>query len=212
MAKYTYLNAETFESFITELFKDETSERSAEIFDDMIREYVNYVVEQCVNDMDKYVHQTDHRIIGNFNNISRDWNNGDKCHTDIEPWGTFDEIVAGMDNGTLSNEDAAKVQEWMFAWFIDTFGTFGLTYKYSEWLGELEYEFEMADLDEFSDEIIGLSKTDAVEKLDTIVEGLEFIENSTDEDGNKNEVYFSTMWRITIAFDANDKVLSFKYE
>lgn len=121
--------------------------------EEYIEEFAAENARRFVSDMRKYVHQNDTEIVGNFNNIRNDWDyikesflvakDENSEAVEIKPFGKFDDMVKGMDDGTLTDEQIWMVQQWCEEWFFETFGTWGLKYNFQNFICELEYEEEM---------------------------------------------------------------------
>ena len=122
--------------------------------EDLIDEMAYNVAEQTVEDMHIYVHRDDTHINGKFNNIRNDWDyikqsfwvakDENSKAVEIKPFGRFDDMVKGMDEGTLTDEQVEIVQTWCEGWFFETFGTYNLKYNFQTVIGEIEYEEECA--------------------------------------------------------------------
>lgn len=96
-------------------------------------ELVPSKVAQINKEMGEYLHQSDHSIVGNFGNISRDYD------------GDFKKSLALLDAGEDSDE-ANKFRDYCTQWFLDSIGLFGLAYDFEDLLGEVidRYEIENA--------------------------------------------------------------------
>lgn len=107
-------------------------------------EYAHYAAVDAVESMREYVHFKDTKMDGNFANIREDWDYyPDFVRSNVKPFGTFDDMLKGMDNDTFTDEQVAKVQEWCLDWYFTAFGTFGLTYNFQSLIGDLKYEEEL---------------------------------------------------------------------
>lgn len=100
-----------------------------ESYTDARAEHTSHMI---VYDMRKYAHQKDTKIIGNFNDIRRDF---EYVHSGIK----FDEVVKKLDAGEMADEELADFQSWCFDWFWDTFGTYNLGYNFGSYLGDFVY-------------------------------------------------------------------------
>ena len=96
------------------------------------------VTNETMNSMMKYVHQKDTSILGNFNNIKRDYEeeHGGK---------SFSEVVSMIDNGEV-NDTTNDFRIWSCSWFWDTFGTYNMCYNFSNYLCDI-----IDDLDQEED-------------------------------------------------------------
>lgn len=124
-------------------------------WEEYIEEFAHENASRFVDDMRKYVHQDDTSITGNFNDIQGDWdytkesfwvvkNDSDKA-VEIKPFGSFADMVKGMHEDALTDEQVEIVQTWCEGWFFETFGTFGLKYNFQSFISELEYEREQEE-------------------------------------------------------------------
>lgn len=132
-----FLNRDNvYETFLN-LFKEQTENFGYDFYtyQSEIEDYTFWQTESTINDMKKYCHKKDTKMIGNLCNIREDWEvTKEFVESNIIPWGNFDDIVISIDNDTISDEDLAKFQEWAFDWFFTAFGTFGLKYNFGDWL------------------------------------------------------------------------------
>lgn len=150
--KNEFINFDSLHKSVKAILTDSLNEDDACKYEDLIDEQSFIIAQDTVESMRKCVHQRDPRIVGNFNNIRSDWD----CHKDsywvaksendeaieVKPFGRFDDMVKGMAEGTLSEEQVQIVQTWCEEWFFDTFGTWGMRYNFQTLIGELEYEDE----------------------------------------------------------------------
>ena len=128
----TFLNYDKLYAALEEVFTEALENmEDGESYDWMIEGYCEYHTQRIMDDMKEYIHKKDTSMIGNFANIRTDW---EYCKefvkSNVEPWGRFDDIVASVDNGTITDEDLAKLQEWCLDWFFTAFGTWGLKYNF----------------------------------------------------------------------------------
>lgn len=149
MEEKNFLNIDRLRDEILELYKGVRDE----FMDDSNREYLlntisdEYLEESAWEraiefnrDMGKYLNMKDHKIDGNFNNIDYDYPH----HTNGE-FGYDEPLVNAMIERLNSGEQSKQAdadRDWLVDWFWETFGTFGLTYNFSEYISELLYEFD----------------------------------------------------------------------
>ena len=146
---YTLLNLDKHFAALNEELQDEAKNYYAELGEDYCKqtaeERAEYLADNHVEAMQSYGHQSDTRQVGNWSNIRQDWNNN-YGHSTIEPWGDYDEMVKSMDDETISDEDKAKVQQWVEDWYWEAYGTRWLRYNFATELSEevacQEYERE----------------------------------------------------------------------
>ena len=131
------------EQTLLDLYKNCLDDENAQKYESIIEEYANINAQTIVDDMNRYVHQKDTKIIGNFCNIREDWEvTPDFIGSDVKPWGKFSDVVKSIDNGTISEEDLKKFQQWAKDWFFRAFGTWGLCYNFQTLISEMEWEEE----------------------------------------------------------------------
>lgn len=131
-----FLNYNKVYAFLVDVF---TEARNAcydlhDDYEELIEDEARRNAEKIIFDMNRYIHIPDKTIYGNFNKIDRDWNSN---HNE-----NFDDMVKSVDDNTISDKQLAEVQEWCFDWFIDTFGTYGLKYKFTNTICEFEADYE----------------------------------------------------------------------
>lgn len=138
-----FINFEDMEQTLLDLYKNCLDDENAQKYESTIEEYANINAQTIVDDMNRYVHQKDTKIIGNFCNIREDWEvTPDFIGSDVKPWGKFSDVVKSIDNGTISEEDLKKFQQWAKDWFFRAFGTWGLCYNFQTLISEMEWEEE----------------------------------------------------------------------
>lgn len=108
--------------------------------------YAEITTKETLESMKRYVHQKSTRMEGNFANIRQDWDDiPDFVASEVKPWGKFDDVIKSIDDGTISDEDLEKFQEWALDWFFTAFGTYNLKYNFATMISELEYERELEE-------------------------------------------------------------------
>lgn len=138
-----FINFEDMEQTLLDLYKNCLDDENAQKYESTIEEYANINAQTIVDDMNRYVHQKDTKIIGNFCNIREDWEvTPDFIGSNVKPWGKFSDVVKSIDNGTISEEDLKKFQQWAKDWFFRAFGTWGLCYNFQTLISEMEWEEE----------------------------------------------------------------------
>ena len=149
MEEKNFLNIDRLRNEILELYKGVRDE----FMNDSNREYLldtisdEYLEESAWEraiefnrDMGKYLNMKVHKIDGNFNNIDYDYPH----HINGE-FGYDEPLVNAMIERLNSGEQSKQAdadRDWLVDWFWETFGTFGLTYNFSEYISELLYEFD----------------------------------------------------------------------
>lgn len=102
---------------------------------------------QANRDMKEYLHFSDHNIVGNFANIKWDYPahiTGTRWSADYngdDYYDLFPQMVDRLDSAEDS-EQADEDREYLAEWFFDVFGTFGIKYNFSNYIGEIAYMLE----------------------------------------------------------------------
>jgi len=112
-----------------------------EEYEDLIEDEAFRLSNNFCRDMRTYCQMIDTHIAGNFCDIRNDWNHCPEfIPSDVKPWGRFDDVVSSIVNGTISDEDLAKFQQWAEDWFFTAFGTYGIAYNFQNLVAAVEYE------------------------------------------------------------------------
>lgn len=118
----------------------------SEFDDDRLSEEAIELAFQINTDMERYLHNKEHAILGNFNNIDYDYPkhiNGEFEYDDD----LVKDLIKRLDNRDMS-EQTKSDRLWLNEWFFDTFGTFGIRYNFRETMSaaieEHQYEMETA--------------------------------------------------------------------
>lgn len=134
MEEKKYINIDNMATRLCQILKDaresmvddENKDFIMENFsDEYLEDYSNVMAWKFNSDMKKYLHNPDHRICGNFNNIDYDY-----------PYHIYGEVtydtplvnamVARLDAGEDS-EQANEDRDFLVDWFFETFGTWGIS-------------------------------------------------------------------------------------
>ena len=151
-----YIGVYNFAKTIENLYRE-----CLENFDDAdeLREYIADVCEKNIQslaweftletnrEMKKYLHRDSQHMDGNFANLYEDypkhitgvWWASDYDGDDY--YDLYPQMVARLDaaeDSEQANEDRAYLEEWYFK----AFGTFGITYNFSNDLAEIAYNLE----------------------------------------------------------------------
>ena len=105
--------------------------------DDYMDEYVDSIVDNTIKSFDKYVHQNDTSMVGNFADIKFDYEYEHKGKK-------FRDIIEMIDSGE-KNSDTEEFKEWTIGWYFDAFGTYNLKYKWLGFLEEVAYDEDEED-------------------------------------------------------------------
>lgn len=149
MEEKNFLNFDRLFNELVELYKgvrdefmnDSNSDYLLDmVSDDFIEETAMEKAIEFNRDMGKYLNMKDHKIDGNFSNIDYDYPHHINGEFEYDSQ-LVDAMIARLNSGEKS-EQADADRDWLVDWFWETFGTFGLTYNFSEYISELLYEFE----------------------------------------------------------------------
>lgn len=138
-----YINVDSMIEEIVEILKGElesirNDENSSiidtEFHEKYIEEYAFELAIEYNDDIKKYLHYKDHRIDSNFKNIDYDYNyhiNGEvEFNTPL-----LKEMIERLDNNEQS-ERAQSDRNFLTDWFLETFGTFAISYNFGELVSE----------------------------------------------------------------------------
>jgi hypothetical protein len=144
-----YINCELMQKELEEILNEELNSYSEDYpyLRDLVNveEYAEYLVLSFNSDMGKYLNSSEHHISGNFNNIDYDYPDfleGDGPHYNKK---LVDDMVNRLNNNDDS-ELSRKDRDFLVDWFFETFGTFGITYKFNDYLGEIIYANEEEEI------------------------------------------------------------------
>lgn len=144
-----YINIEKVKEVIHELYLNavdgyEDFEKDY-IFDNYNLEDMAYEMAWSINDdMNKYLHQKDHKMYGNFNNIDYDYVHFRTGEFNYD-YDMVNEMIARLDNQEDS-EQANADRDFLSDWIFDTIGTFGIEYNFTSAINdELYVVFEMEE-------------------------------------------------------------------
>lgn len=138
-----YVNVEAFRTAIEGVIDDTTKswdyaveyvQSMKDAAEDYRDEYVDGIVEDTIVSFDKYVHKSDTSLWGNFADIQMDY---DREH----PGKAFRKVIAMIDAGE-ENADTVEFRDWAVDWYFTAFGTYNLSYKWTEFMEEITYDYE----------------------------------------------------------------------
>lgn len=140
-----YMNMDSLKSTIREIYDAQIESYKDEPYfectmyadEDIVEDEVNRMAERLNADMKKYLHQSDHRIEGNFNNVERDYIYNDKRGS----YADFRDMIRRLDEG-VDDERTNEDRDWLTSWFWSTFGTWAIGYNLSTNIGEELYVAE----------------------------------------------------------------------
>ena len=146
MEEKKYINIDNMATRLCQILKDERESMVDDenkdfimenFSDEYLEDYSNVMAWKFNSDMKKYLHNPDHRICGNFNNIDYDY-----------PYHIYGEVtydtplvnamVARLDAGEDS-EQANEDRDFLVDWFFETFGTWGISYNFQSNISEFLY-------------------------------------------------------------------------
>lgn len=108
-----------------------------EYSDDYLEERAWEMVHGINRDMKKYLHSTDHKLMGNFNNIDYDYPL--HIHGEVQyDHPLVNAMIARLDAGEQS-EQAQADRNWLVEWFFETFGTWAISYNFESEISEALY-------------------------------------------------------------------------
>ena len=151
-----YIHVAQFEGIIFEMYKEEREQwRDAdnsdfldmEYDDETLREMAWYAAAETNESMMKYLHQDDHRIIGNFSNILDDYAfyRTGMYHYDrigiANDKKMLDAMIKRLDAG-VDSPRANDDRDYLSSWVFKAFGTFGFRYNFSNALADALYVYE----------------------------------------------------------------------
>ena len=137
-----FVNVSRFRQEIKEVLEEATEKwpegYMKDCADDYIDEYVEMIVEDAVRSFNKLVHRDDTSMSGNFKDIRYDW---DGFHREYPHGCSLSEVVEMIDAGE-DNEFTKEFKDWAVDWYFEAFGTYNLTYKWTEFMEEATYDEE----------------------------------------------------------------------
>lgn len=150
-----YIDVDAMHDALLEIFKEERDNYgddeyrellNSEFNDDRISEEAIELAFQINTDMKRYLHNKEHAILGNFNNIDYGYPkhiNGEFEYDDD----LVNDLIKRLDERDMS-EQTKSDRLWLNDWFFDTFGMFGIRYNFKETMSaaieEHQYEMETA--------------------------------------------------------------------
>lgn len=128
--------SELIEKSLNELFGNKIAEmdlKYVEVAEDAMEEYVPLIVESITKDMNKYMHQKDTSICGNFCDLR--FNYARECELNRKY--NYDELLEKLDTEVIADdfkEDYDIFMNWLAGWFFEAFGTYNLCYNFSNFI------------------------------------------------------------------------------
>ena len=151
-----YIHVEQFENIIFELYKEEReSYRDAdnsefldlEYDDETLHEFAWEAAHETNESMKKYLHQSDHRMPGNFCNILDDYAyyRTGMYHYDRASIADDKKMLAEMIERLDAGEDSPRAngdRDYLSSWVFQAFGTFGFKYNFGNAIADSLYYYE----------------------------------------------------------------------
>ena len=150
-----YIDVDAMHDTLFEMFKEERDNYgddsyrellNTEFDDDRLSEEAIELAFQINTDMKRYLHNKDHAIFGNFNNIDYDYPRHINGEFEYD-----DDLVKDLIKRLDERDTSARTKSdrlWLNDWFFDTFGSFGIRYNFNETMSaaieEHQYEMETA--------------------------------------------------------------------
>ena len=153
-----YIGVESFAKVIESLYREclenfddaeDLEEYIADIFEKDIQSMAWDFTLEANREMKKYLHLPDQHMNGNFANLYEDY---PKHRTGTfwvseydgpvaEYFNLYPKMVARLD-AAEDSEQADKDREYLEEWYFEAFGTFGITYNFSNDLADIAYSIE----------------------------------------------------------------------
>lgn len=149
MEEKLYLNVSRLQGELLTIYKEERDGwidewnrefLMCEFSDESLEELAMEKAHEFNEDMRKYLNMSDHKIVGNFNNIDYDYPahiNGVIGYNSS----LVNAMIARLNAGEQS-EQANADRDWLVDWFWETFGSWNLRYNFTDYIAERLYEFE----------------------------------------------------------------------
>ena len=129
---FSYIDKEAFFDEVVEILEAECEKYIQNGYNDdydyYINEYAQYFCDSMTNNLTNYIESGNYHMSGNFANIEMDYEHDHKGTS-------FQEVVQMIQNGE-NNELTTEFKQWTISWIWYAFGTFGLTYKFSNYIDE----------------------------------------------------------------------------
>ena len=109
--------------------------------DEFIEEYAATIADNFNEDMKHYLHQSDHKIMGNFGNIDYDY----PRHRLGVAYNTYnrkmvDDLTSRLDNN-CQDEQTKSDRHWLVDWFFERFGSYNVSYNFTAMINESIYQY-----------------------------------------------------------------------
>lgn len=149
MEEKLYLNVNRLQGELLAIYKEERDGwidewnrefLMCEFSDENLEELAVEKAHEFNDDMRKYLNMSDHKIVGNFNNIDYDY----PAHIN-GVIGYDSSLVNAMIvrlNAGEQSEQANADRDWLVDWFWETFGSWNIRYNFTDCIAERLYEFE----------------------------------------------------------------------
>lgn len=149
-----YIDIDAMHDTLFEMFKEERDNYGDDKYRDVIESEFDdeRLSEEAIElaflintDMKRYLHNKEHAIFGNINNIDYDYpqhiyGGSFSCDSNL-----VRDLIRRLDERDMSDRTKSD-RLWLNDWFFDTFGSFGIRYNFKETMSAAidEYEYETA--------------------------------------------------------------------
>lgn len=116
-----------------------------EYSDDSLNERASGMAYEFNRDMGKYLNASSHKIDGNFNNIDYDYPAFRTGNVEYD-FDMVNDMIARLNNQDMS-EQSVKDRDFLVDWFFETFGTFGISYNFTNEISDACYQYQQEKKD-----------------------------------------------------------------
>lgn len=113
--------------------------------DDLLNERASDMAYEFNRDMGEYLNASDHKIYGNFNNIDYDYPAFRTGNVEYD-FDMVKDMIARLNNQDMS-EQSVKDRDFLVDWFFETFGTFGISYNFTNEISDTCYQYQQEKKD-----------------------------------------------------------------
>lgn len=116
-----------------------------EYSDDSLNERASGMAYEFNRDMGKYLNASSHKIDRNFNNIDYDYPAFRTGNVEYD-FDMVNDMIARLNNQDMS-EQSVKDRDFLVDWFFETFGTFGISYNFTNEISDACYQYQQEKKD-----------------------------------------------------------------
>lgn len=113
--------------------------------DDLLNERASDMAYEFNRNMGEYLNASDHKIYGNFNNIDYDYPAFRTGNVEYD-FDIVNDMIARLNNQDMS-EQSVKDRDFLVDWFFETFGTFGISYNFTNEISDTCYQYQQEKKD-----------------------------------------------------------------